>query len=194
MIAVALYLLGFDLVYVRHAETEANATGHYSRTTIDGFSKVGLQEISALTKNLEVKPGFNRILVSPAPRTLRTIAPYLRATHRTATVWPLLYECCTGRRPARAHATSFGWGAKVRIPADLKGLFNLMPGEDRLPISSTYNAGLAQVAAALKEFQSDFATGRILLVGHSGMGGQFLHSREGRWIRIPNATPLEFKR
>ena len=95
--------VGFDLVFVRHAETVANATGQYSSSTIDRFSSLGESEVKTLTTKLEKEPFFDRIFVSPSPRALRTIAPYLRATHQRATIWPLLYECCTGHRPADAH-------------------------------------------------------------------------------------------
>jgi broad specificity phosphatase PhoE len=193
---IALLVTGLvarDLVYVRHAETLANATGHYSDSTIDTFSVKGHEEVAELTQELLAMPRFARILVSPSPRVLRTIAPYLQATHQRATIWPELYECCTGRRPKGAHATRFAWGETVRIPSDLKKLFVTMPNDDRLPVSGNYNAGLAQVESAVSEFRLQFEKSRVLVVGHSGMGGQFLHALEGRWIQIKNATPMEFK-
>ncbi len=178
------------LVFVRHGETEANATGHYNSRTLNSFSKIGQEEVSRLTKQLVSEPRFDRILVSPSPRALRTIAPYLAATHQRAVVWPLLYECCTGRRPKDALATRFGYGEKIRLPSDMAAYFSLMPGEDRLPVASDYNAGLAQVAASLREFRRRFSRGRVLLVGHSGQGGHFLHDLTGRWRRVENAKEI----
>jgi probable phosphoglycerate mutase len=181
-----------SVTYVRHGETLANATGRYSARTMDAFSPKGQAEVAVLTRDLESEPKFDEILVSPAPRTLRTIAPYLKATGQRATVWPLLYECCTGHRPAGAHATRFLVAGTVQIPKDLVGLFRLIPGQNRFPNSPSYNAGLAQVGAAVSQFRQQFQALRVLIVGHSGMGGQFLHTLTGRWIKLDNARPVSF--
>ncbi len=180
-----------DLVFVRHGETVANATGRYNSRTIDTFSEVGKAEVQALTKQLLGQASFDRILVSPSPRVLRTIAPYLTATHRKGIVWPLLYECCTGRRPKNAAPSRFAYGETIRIPKDIAGLFTIEPGHNRYPVAPDYNAGLAQVNASLTEFQARFAGGRVLLVGHSGHGGQFLHALSGRWRKLENAREVE---
>ena len=197
MFAVALLFFAqaqyTDLVFVRHGETVANATGTYNSKTIDTFSDLGKTEVSDLTGRLVKSTRFQAIYVSPSPRVLYTIAPYLRATHQRATIWPLLYECCTGPRPKYPSITSFSYGAKIKIPSDLAGLFVIAKGEDRYPVSSSYNAGLAQVEASLKEFREKCRGQRVLLVGHSGHGGQFLHSIIQRWIRLDNAKEFEFR-
>ena len=181
------------LVFVRHGETLANSTGHYDSATIDRFSAKGSNEVAALTTWLERQPRFDEILVSPSPRALRTIAPYLQATHQRAVVWPLLYECCTGPRSRDARPTRFSYGARIEIPRELSGLFTIESGEQRLPVAEDYNAGLAQVAAARRAFQMSFKGGRVLMVGHSGMGGHFLHDLTGRWTKLENATPVTVK-
>jgi broad specificity phosphatase PhoE len=182
-----------DLTFVRHGETVANATGKYNSRTLNAFSVKGQAGVDALTKRLLASPKFDRILVSPAPRALYTIAPYLRASHQRAVVWPLLYECCTGRRPAGAKATKFTDGPKITLPADIAPLFTIQPGHDRFPNSPDYNAGLAQVAAAVNEFRTRIAGGRVLLVGHSAHGGQFLHALTGKWIQVKNATEIKLR-
>lgn len=193
LVALAtLYVGPTDLTFVRHGETEANATGHYNARTLNTFSRKGEAGVAALTKQLLAQPRFNRILVSPSPRALKTIAPYLRATRQQATVWPLLYECCTGRRPKGAHPTSFKYAGKIEIPADLRGLFIVLPSANRLPDAPDYNSGLAQVQASVEEFHRFYSKGRVLLVGHSGHGGQFLHALTGRWTKIDNATEYHF--
>ncbi len=179
-----------DLVFVRHGETVANATGRYTARTIDTFSTRGSAGVADLTRRLLAGPGFDRILVSPSPRALRTVAPYLRATRQRAVVWPLLYECCTQRRPAHAAPTQFSYGTRIRIPLDLTALFIVEPGHDRYPDSPDYDSGLAQVAAAVADFNARFEGGRILVVGHSGQGGQFLHSLTGKWIRLANTREV----
>ena len=179
-----------SLVFIRHAETLANKTGHYNARTLNSFSPLGASKIAAATGQLEAMGRFDKILVSPSPRVLMTIAPYLRDTHQKALVWPLLYECCTDRRPAGAHATKFKWGAKISIPAALTGLFVIDPAHDRLPVSPDYDAGLAQVAACVEEFKRLYSGGHVLLAGHSGEGGHLLHELTGRWIKVENAKPI----
>lgn len=178
------------LTYVRHTETVANATGRYNAQTLNVFSEKGERLVAALTPMLLKSPRPDAILVSPSPRALRTIAPYLRATGRKATVWPLLYECCT-ERPRKPESKSFGYGARIAIPADLAGLFIVLPGQDRLPAPRDYGEGLAQVRKAVAGFRSRFKTGRVMLVGHSAMGGQFLKALIGRSIRVENAKPID---
>jgi len=182
-----------DLIFVRHGETVANATGRYNSKTLNAFSQKGKAEVEALTKELIADPRFELILVSPSPRALYTIAPYLRATRQRATVWPLLYECCTGRRPRNAAATRFGFGGKIAIPKDLAGLFVVENGHDKYPVASDYNSGLAQVDASIAEFKQRFSGRRILLVGHSGHGGQFIHALTGRWQKVDNAKEIEIR-
>ena len=191
-IAIALtFLHPTDLVFVRHGETVANASGRYNSKTLNAFSEKGQKQVDALTVKLLGQARFDTILVSPSPRALKTIAPYLKATRQRATVWPLLYECCTGRRPKNAAPTSFKWGAKIRIDSDIANLFVVLPGQDRYPVASDYNSGLAQVDVSVNEFREKHLGQRILLVGHSGHGGQFIHSLTGKWKKVDNATEYE---
>jgi len=192
---VILVLPGFApcvVTFVRHGETVANATGRYSNSTLNSFSAKGAAEVAKLTKFLESAPRFDLILVSPAPRTLATVAPYLAATHQKALVWPLLYECCTARRPAGSHPTSFSYGSRIEIPKQFANLFVLMPSENKLPDAPGYNEGLAQVDSAVQEFRSKFERPRVLVVGHSGMGGHFIHEFTGVWHKLDNAAPYTF--
>ena len=178
-----------EVTFVRHAETVANATGRYNSRTLNVFSDLGNQQVKALTDRLVAGKPFDTILVSPSERALRTIGPYLRATGQKAIVWPLLYECCTGRRKG-AVATRFGYSGKVSIPPGLGGLFTIIPGSDRLPNSPTYGAGLAQVAECLKVFRAKYAKGRVLVVGHSGHGGHFWYGLTGNRRQVKNAEEM----
>lgn len=190
--AVAIGNRPTDLTFVRHAETLANATGKYNARTLDTFSPKGSKQVERLTKELLASRPFGRILVSPSPRAMRTVLPYLKATGQKATIWPLLYECCTQKRPSDAHREPYKWGGKISIPADCAGYFLMTPGQDRYPAPASYNEGLMQVEDSLSQFRSRFEGGRILIVGHSGHGGQFLHALTGRWIRVENAKPMAF--
>lgn len=192
--AVALArITAADVVFVRHGETLANATGRYNARTLDTFSPKGEAEVAALTGRLLGQPRFDQIYVSPSPRALKTIAPYLKATHQVATIWPELYECCTGRRPAGAHPTRFQYGAKIKIPAALSPYFRVEPDHARLPVADSYNAGLAQVDVAVEEFRRRCAAGRILLVGHSGQGGHMIHALTGKWMKVENAREINVR-
>jgi len=179
-----------DLTFLRHGETVANATGKYNARTLNEFSAKGQLGVDAANRQLLSEPRYLQIYVSPSPRALKTIAPYLRATHKRAVIWPLLYECCTGHRPKDAHPTKFGWGPKITLPADLAPLFVIEPGHDRFPVASDYNAGLAQVAASLAEFRAKCSGQRVLLVGHSGQGGHLLHDLTGVWRKVDNAKEI----
>lgn len=181
-----------DLTYVRHGETVANATGVYNSRTLNVFSEKGEAGVAALTDRLLKQPRYDRIWVSPSPRALKTIAPYLRRTGQKATVWPLAYECCTGRRPAGARATKFTYGAKIVIPGEIRDLFLIESGRDRYPVASNYNSGLAQAAASVSDFWNRVPSGRILIVGHSGHGGQFLRVVAGVTLKVENTKEYRF--
>jgi broad specificity phosphatase PhoE len=185
LVAAAITVRPF--YFVRHGETLANATGHYSAATVDTFSPKGRQEVRALTGELLKMPRFDMILVSPSPRAIQTIAPYLVQTRQRAYVWPLLYECCTGRRPPGAKAAPFGFGSKISIPKGLEPYFVPIPGETRFPNAPSYNEGLGQVNATVSEFNRLYRGRNVLLVGHSGNGGHFLHELTGKWIQLKNA-------
>ena len=178
------------LTFIRHSETVANATGKYNSRTLNVFSAKGEALVKALTEKLLKEPRPDRILVSPSPRALRTIAPYLRRTGQKATVWPLLYECCT-ERPKQPEARSFSYGGKIEIPADVAGLFVVVPGQDRLPAPRNYGEGLAQVSRSVAGFRKAFHSGRIMLVGHSAHGGLFLKALTGKSYQVKNAEPIE---
>lgn len=178
-----------DLTFVRHAETVANATGRYNGRTLNTLSAEGGLQVAALTDRLLKERRWDMILVSPAPRAMRTIAPYLQKTHQKAQIWPLLYECCT-ERPRQKAAAKFSYGSRIEVPADLAPLFEIKPGSDRYPAPRNYGEGLAQVQAALSEFRSKYAGRRILLVGHSAHGGLFLKGLDGKARRVENAKEI----
>ena len=188
----ALALTPKHLTFVRHSETVANATGRYNAKTLNAFSAKGELLVAALTEKLIREPRPDAIYVSPSPRALRTVAPYLRRTGQRATVWPLLYECCT-ERPRKPEAKGFSYGAKVEIPSDVKGLFVVLPGQDRLPAPKDYGEGLVQVRRSVEAFRR-LPGNRVMLVGHSAHGGLFLKALTGKAYRVENAKPIEIDR
>lgn len=191
VLALALAPVGVSVTFVRHAETVANATGVYNAKTLNAFSEKGEHQVRELTASLESRR-FDRIFVSPSPRALRTIEPYLRKTGQIAVVSPLLYECCTGKRPAEARPTRLQFGAKFELPAGTGRVFTVEPGKDRLPASPDFGSGLAQVEASVRDFWERNPAGRVLIVGHSGHGGEFIYRLTGRRVRVENAKPIVF--
>jgi broad specificity phosphatase PhoE len=172
-----------DLWFVRHGETVANATGRYNARTIDTFSARGQQQVAALTKQLS-GIRFDAIVVSPSPRALRTIAPYLRAhPGLKAEVWPELYECCDNntRKVKGPTSPSVRFGAAIRVPADLQGLFALSAGA-RLIATPSYEDGLRQVELAATRLKRSFGgSGKtVLVIGHSLHGSRLIEELEGR--------------
>jgi broad specificity phosphatase PhoE len=185
---LALALVKTDVTFVRHGETVANATGRYNSRTLNTLSEKGNQQVSALTERLVKEPRWEAIYVSPSPRALRTIAPYLARTGQKATVWPLLYECCT-ERPRQPEAKSFSYGAPIEVPKEIAGYF-VVPKGARYPAPRNYGEGLAQVSATVTEFRRMAAGKRILLVGHSAHGGQFLRRLTGKAYHVKNAEEI----
>ncbi|MFI5385034.1 MAG: histidine phosphatase family protein [Fimbriimonadales bacterium] len=189
-----------EIVFVRHAETVANATGRYNSRTIDAFSEQGKREVAALTKQLNGMQ-FSAIIVSPSPRALNTIAPYLRAHHLKAEVWPELYECCDAntkkvKGPASPRVL---YGESVRLPADLAPLFILRQDNSRFILAPSYEDGLRQIRLAADHLRRSFGgTGKtVLVVGHSLHGGRMIELLEGKpmvgKIRPENAKIMPFR-
>lgn len=170
-------------VFVRHAETQANATGRYNSRTINAFSDLGKKQVEKLTANLDSAGPFDEIVVSPSERALRTLAPYLRSHHRTATVWPDLYECCDGntRKVKGPTSRTLKYGPKFVVPADIRPLFRVEAGQDRLPLAPSYEDGLIQIRVSADRIRREVASGhRILVVGHSLHGGRMIELLEGK--------------
>lgn len=191
-----------SLLFCRHAETVANATGKYNSATIDVFSAKGAAQIAKLTDRLW-RTKIDVVIVSPSPRALRTIAPYLRRAKRTAEIWPELYECCDNntRKIKGLTSAQVRFGARVPIPEDLKGLFTFRYGKDGKPVdryivSTSYDDGLRQVRVAADAIKTRFfRTGHsVLVVGHSLHGGRLLELMQGKpmlgKLRPENATPM----
>ncbi|RYG88745.1 histidine phosphatase family protein [bacterium] len=180
------------VTFVRHAETVANATGRYNGKTLNVLSAKGRQQAEAVVAPLERLGRFDVILISPSERVQTTFAPYLRATRQQATVWPLLYECCTGRRSSGPAKGPLKFGSKITVPTAYASLYRVEPGHDRYPVAPDYARGLVQVDASVREFRARYLGKRVLLLGHSGHGGQFIHAMTGKWRKIDNTAILRF--
>jgi broad specificity phosphatase PhoE len=172
-----------EIVFVRHGETQANATGRYNSKTIDTFSDLGKKQVAALTPKLK-QMHFDAIVVSPSPRALKTIAPYLKETHQRAEVWPELYECCDAHSKKIPGLTSkdVRYGAKVKLPDAIASQFALTPGKDRMIAAPSYEDGLRQIRMAANRLKNSYGgTGKtVLVVGHSLHGGRMIEYLLGK--------------
>lgn len=197
---LCLALRPTTIVFVRHGETQANATGKYNSRTIDTFSELGEKQVRELTPKLE-KMRFDAIVVSPSPRALKTVAPYLRATHQTATIWPELYECCDAHSKTRPSLLAGGirFGSPVKVPAELNGLLRLQKGRDHMIMTNSYDDGIKQVQYCAENLKREFNGKTVLVIGHSLHGGRMLEFLQGKpmlgRIRPANCsiTPLTIR-
>jgi broad specificity phosphatase PhoE len=183
-----------EIVYVRHAETMANATGKYNSRTLNAFSSRGEQQVTKATRGLAGQK-FDAIVVSPSPRALKTIAPYLRSIGDKAEVWPELYECCHQPKSHRGKPASpkMRFGERISWDRSLDGLFTLRPDNDRLILAPTYLDGMRQIKQCHAKLIAEFGgTGkRVLVVGHSIVGGHLISMLTGgSRVQVENAAPI----
>ena len=82
-----------DLLIVRHAESQGNASGNYSTAVSDQLSARGEEQAIALADELS-SWSFDKIIASPRERALQTITPTLIKTGQTAEIWPEIAEAC----------------------------------------------------------------------------------------------------
>lgn len=170
-IAVA-HAAGLDVYLVRHAETQANATGVHNTVTSGSFSEQGERQIQQLTAGLAAYK-FDAILVSPTERTLYTIVPYLLQMGRTAEIWPEIAECCWQRERDFVSTEQLVWGGDINLPGTIAPQFVFrgdIPQRDFA--NRSYADGVAQVKQAARLIRQRFGqSGKsILLVLHYHSG------------------------
>ncbi len=164
---------GLDIYLVRHAETEANASGVNNKQTSGEFSVTGLQQIAHLTTDL-VRYQFDEILVSPTERTLNTIAPYLKKSGRVGVVWPEITECCWQGENGGVFEGQLVPGREIVLPPDVVQQFVFRDAASRVRYEGrNYADGMAQVQQAVKLIKARyFGSGKtILIVTHYHAGG-----------------------
>lgn len=182
------------LTFVRHAETIANATGRYNSQTLNAISNKGLVQTKTLTNTL-LTQNFDDILVSPSPRALKTVAPYLERTGQQAEVWPELLECChqKGKEKTKPALPQVKLGQAIELPLAFRGLFKFRIGGERYIQAPTYADGRKQVELAKHRLLSKFSGSgkRVLLVGHSINGGKLIAMLTGgKTIKVENGKPI----
>ena len=182
---------GLKIYYLRHAEYGGNVVDQWKDKPKDQwppyvgrgdmFTPKGKAQIEALTQKLLKNDHFDFIAVSPAWRTKNTIAPYLKASHQKAEIWPELLEFNTlehqhdpDQPPPSADLFS---GEPLKLGPEDQGLFTLRDdnpkgfkiGHDPLQAASDRRAVVDKVIELIKS-RFDNADKSILLVGHGNSG------------------------
>ncbi|MBI4859742.1 MAG: histidine phosphatase family protein [Candidatus Riflebacteria bacterium] len=193
--------------FARHGETVANRTGVYTTQTLNVLSAEGEAQVERLTARLAgwtashaPRPsragsfGFDVICVSPVPRAMSSILPYLRSTGSTAEVWPALAECCHQKPEPESPGATLPEGKPVQIDPDRSAFFTLEGAPSRRwPAPKNFVQGIAQVRLLVRQLKQRFdGSGKsVLLVGHACNGSlmmEMLLGREPRRaIKIDNA-------
>ncbi|NLF37910.1 hypothetical protein GX586_00600 [bacterium] len=202
---------GFDIYYLRHAETMGNAARRYENVkpadrpanwnSYDAFSELGAQQVSGIVATLEGYR-FDAIAVSPTWRTMQTVLPYLKARNMTAEIWPELTEFGNPSviKPEGTVRKDLLRGAPLTIAADMTNRFRFRgPGVTNL----TRGARCDAEAEALIDACETLLTGRfsnsgasVLLVGHSVSGAALIRHmthmdpRENFWLRNARVSHL----
>lgn len=170
--AVAAVADGLDIYLVRHAQTEANASGVNDRRTSSTFSIAGQSQIRQLTENL-MKYKFDAVLVSPTERTLYTIAPYLKVTGTTGVIWPEIAECCWQKDMENQGGGHLVWGEEVRLSPEIAAQFSFRDGiPARGYANRSYADGIEQLRQAATLIKDRYCcSGKsILIVTHYHAG------------------------
>ncbi len=171
-LSLASQAWALDVYFVRHAETEANVTGHYSVESERTFTPKGLEQQVELIRKLEALQ-IDEILVSPKYRALHTLLPYLQAHNRTAEIWPELSECCW--KKAEAPSLEPPLGDEIILDTEARPFFHLREGAPSREYDAATDAdGRIQIQELARLFMERYSHSEktILIVGHylSGSG------------------------
>ena len=151
------------------------------------FTPMGAEQVAGLTTNLAAFE-FDLIAVSPMWRARNTILPYLKASGRSAEIWPELTESDFPGDPfasLTAQAESNLWAGvdDLQVPEEEQAYFHLRPdgtGRRRLAINTPAEAGaLARRVEAMLGERFGTNDVRVLLVGHSYAGQALLRKLMG---------------
>jgi broad specificity phosphatase PhoE len=182
---------GLRIYYLRHAEYGGNVVDQWKDKPKDQwpayvgrgdmFTPKGKEQVAALTRKLLNNYHFDFIAVSPAWRTKNTIAPYLKAAHMKAQVWPELLEFNSlahqhdpNLPPPSADLFS---GDPLTLGKEDQGLFTLREdnphafkiSQDPLQAAADRRAVVDKVIELIRE-RFGGSDKSILLVGHGNSG------------------------
>lgn len=169
---VSVDAAALEIYFVRHAETLANVSGVHTTKNSSTFTQRGEEQIKALTSQLKGHQ-FDAILVSPLPRALNTVLPYLQAISRTAEVWPELAECCWQSPQSSPVKGELVAAAPISLSDEQLRYFTFRDSASQFNYrNGSYSDGVAQVSHGVQLLkQRYFGTNQtILIVGHYHSG------------------------
>jgi len=180
----------FTVMYLRHAQGGHNVKGEYDRLRIgpderpvwvgntEIFTPLGEHQRLALVEGLRDVP-FDFIACSPVWRTRQTILPYLKATGRTAELWPELAETAfigdsTAARAGQFDPSLFSGLSTIELTDEEKPHFRFRADRASqhwmLATNAPQAAALALRVEELLRTRFDGSSNRVLLVGHGTAG------------------------
>lgn len=171
-----------EIVFVRHGETVANATGKYTDATVNRLTPRGVAQAAAVPERLGTE-SFTVIVTSPAERCRQTITPYLRAVGARAQVWPELEEVSNrilgrpGKKepPPRAQLVTVEGEAARHFTVGRKEDAHHLEPRTRGEALAQVDMAVARLLALAKKPEA-----RVLVVGHSLLGSRILEQLLGR--------------
>jgi broad specificity phosphatase PhoE len=171
---------------LRHGETVANQTGKYTKETLNVLSERGEEQVRELTERLLAGPKFDAIVVSPVPRAMMSIRPYLERSKSVAEIWPAIAECCHQKdKTIRADAT-LKVGQPVRIAPEDRPYFRVLDGQERWFAPADYAEGIKQVEKLAAQLEERFGgkEKRVLWVGHGIVGALLAAKLRGKKLDL----------
>jgi broad specificity phosphatase PhoE len=167
-----------DILFIRHAQSMGNLTLDYSTGLHDTLSTLGQEQADRVIETLtDLAPG--KIYTSPLGRALGTILPFLRASGRSAEVWPELCEGCWQYDLEAPASPEPRWAEPVRLPTHCNGCLRFR--EDDVarryaPEDETYADGVRRVEWCRSRLLAETAgkPGAALVVGHGCHGARLL--------------------
>ena len=86
---------------VRHAQTDANSQGKLSCENSEGLNEEGRRQSVLLSEYL-LTQRFDEVWISPIPRAMSTVEPYLKTSGTEYQLMPVLAEGCYNINPDAA--------------------------------------------------------------------------------------------
>lgn len=162
-----------SFIFVRHAQSQGNATGDYSTDTHDSLSELGIRQAESLARRL-TPMRFTRVIVSPLTRAMQTIRPYLLATGQQAEIWPELAEGCW-QEPIYTEVTEFPV-EPFELTPDLAPCFRFRDGKSVRPCGhESYAHGVYRGRLVLDRLVRDHAQDEVLVVTHGHLLREMLN-------------------
>jgi len=142
--------------FVRHGESEANATRRFAGRSDSPLTERGRQQAEAVAETL-AGTKFDRIVATPLHRSLDTAKVIAARTGTPVEIEPDLIEIDVGDK------TGAAWDEIAALPNWRDDGFVAWPNGE------TLEAVLARSLGALRRLARETPGGKVLVVGHGGV-------------------------